>query len=317
MKYRFISVIHYLKLDKQDCTISLTSGIISNNGDLLKEVLNYKSDLALGTMGVHSINEFQGNTFYLVDGEFDASITHEKVDTFGTMMAFGFLRQIQSLTNDLWFIRDNSVYVRDGFLFVYDKDFEDGVSYKASLSTINTKAIGIIEETCFSTEEIVSVAENMPMISLDEISSGANFRTATQFQYFKNAKMGRKAIAEVYVFHARASASLPMKVLMYITSMEALVSTSTFELSHQVAERAAVLLGEDSTARNAIYIEIKKGYGYRSKTAHGEALQGTEQDVVILLERLDEYVRRLLMLDTPYDLELKDINNYFLEKLFA
>ena len=151
MKYRFISVIHYLKLDKQDCTISLTSGMISNNGDLLKEVLNYKSDLALDTMGVHSIDEFQGNTFYLVDGEFDASITHEKVDTFGTMMAFGFLRQIQSLTNDLWSIRDNSIYVRDGFLFVYDKDFEDGVSYKASLSTINTKSTGIIEETCFGT----------------------------------------------------------------------------------------------------------------------------------------------------------------------
>lgn len=317
MKYRFISVIHYLKLDKQDCTISLTSGMISNNGDLLKEVLNYKSDLALGTMGVHSIDEFQGNTFYLVDGEFDASITHEKVDTFGTMMAFGFLRQIQSLTNDLWSIRDNSIYVRDGFLFVYDKDFEDGVSYKASLSTINTKSTGIIEETCFSTEEIDSVAESMSVISIDDLCSGENYRDATQFQYFKNAKMGKKAIAEVYVFHARASASLPMKVLMYITSMEALVSTSTSELSHQVAERVAVLLGEDSTARNAIYNEIKKGYGYRSKTAHGEALQGTEQDVVILLERLDEYVRRLLMLDTPYDLESKDINNYFLEKLFA
>ena len=102
-----------------------------------------------------------------------------------------------------------------------------------------------------------------------------------------------------------------MKVLLYITAMEALISTSTAELSHQVAERVAVLLGNDASARIAIYNDIKKGYGYRSKTAHGEALKGTEQDVAGLLERLDEYVRQLLQLDTPYDLDPVQINDFF------
>ena len=89
--------------------------MLSNKSSLLKEILSYKSRLALGTIGVHSIDEFRDKSFYLVNGEFDASKTQEKVNSFGTMMAFGLLRQIQSLTNDLWSIRDNSVYVRDGF----------------------------------------------------------------------------------------------------------------------------------------------------------------------------------------------------------
>lgn len=315
MKYRFIAVVHFLTLDKPNCIIPLLSGMLSNKSSLLKGILSYKSRLALGTMGVHSIDEFRDKSFYLVNGEFDASKTQEKVNSFGTMMAFGLLRQIQSLTNDLWSIRDNSVYVRDGFLFVYENDFDDGVSFKASLSTINSKASGLIEDVIFSKGEIEGIADNMLVIPLDEMCSGANYRNATQFQYFKSAKMGRKAIAELYVFHARASASLPMKVLMYITAMEALVSTSTAELSHQVAERVAVLLGNDASASIAIYNDIKKGYGYRSKTAHGEALNGTEQDVVALLERLDDYLRQLLRLDVPYNFESGQINEFFLDKL--
>ena len=122
-------------------------------------------------------------------------------------------------------------------------------------------------------------------------------------------------MALVYVYHARMIHSLTIKVLMYITAMEALVSTSTTELSHQVAERVAVLLGEDATERINIYEEIKKGYVVRSKAAHGEPLKGTEQDVKALLVSLDGYLRRLMKLDSPYDLEQGKINEFFIEKL--
>lgn len=63
---------------------------------------------------------------------------NEFMVSFGTSLTFAFLRQIQALTNDFWTLRDNSIYVRDGFLFVYDKAIEDGVTFKASLSAINT-----------------------------------------------------------------------------------------------------------------------------------------------------------------------------------
>ena len=318
MKYRFISIIHYLKLSKPECRIPLVSGMISNKASVLKDVLNYKSALSLHTLGRHSIDEFENTTFYVLDGEFEEGITLKDVDTFGTSLTFAFLRQIQSLTNEFWTLRDNSIYVRDGFLFVYDKEIEDGVTYKASLSAINTKATTDIEDVTFTKEEIEDLSKNMKLISVEAVRTGeANYRDVTQFQYFKSAKIGRKMMAWVYVYHARFINALTIKVLMYITAMEALVSTSTAELSHQVAEREAILLSEDVNDRLNIYNEIKKGYGVRSKAAHGEPLKGTEQDVKDLLVRLDDYMRRLMKFDTPYDLEQGDINDFFIKKLMG
>ena len=318
MKYRFISIIHYLKLSKPECRIPLVSGMISNKASVLKDVLNYKSALSLHTLGRHSIDEFENTTFYVLDGEFEEGITLKDVDTFGTSLTFAFLRQIQSLTNEFWTLRDNSIYVRDGFLFVYDKEIEDGVTYKASLSAINTKATTDIEDVTFTKEEIEDLSKDMKLISVEAVRTGeANYRDVTQFQYFKSAKIGRKMMAWVYVYHARFINALTIKVLMYITAMEALVSTSTAELSHQVAERVAILLSEDVNDRLNIYNEKKKGYGVRSKAAHGEPLKGTEQDVKDLLVRLDDYMRRLMKFDTPYDLEQGDINDFFIKKLMG
>ena len=79
----------------------------------------------------------------------------------------------------------------------------------------------------------------------------------------------------------------------------------------------AILLSEDVNDRLNIYNEIKKGYGVRSKAAHGEPLKGTEQDVKDLLVRLDDYMRRLMKFDTPYDLEQGDINDFFIKKLMG
>ena len=71
MKYRFIAIIHYLKLNKPDCRIPLASGMISNKAAVLSNVLNYKSKLSLHTLGRHSIDEFKDKTFYVEDGEFE------------------------------------------------------------------------------------------------------------------------------------------------------------------------------------------------------------------------------------------------------
>lgn len=317
MKYRFIAVVHNLQLEKPECRIPLTSGMVSNKASLLKGILSYKNKLALDTIGVHSIDEFQEATFYLVDGEFDKAVTTENVNQYGSMIAFAMLRQIQSITDNLWLNRDNAVYIRDGFLFVYDEVLDDGMTFKASLSTINTRASGKRGVDCFSKDEIEDAAKGMVVNSLEDVFSGADYCNATQQQFFKSAKTGRKTIAGFYVFHARAAAALPIKILMYITAMEALVSTSTSELSHQVAERVAVILGRDTTERISIYDEIKKGYGYRSKTAHGEALKGTEEDAMALLEHLDNYLRRLMAFDTPYELDDEKMNVWFLTKLLG
>lgn len=317
MKYRFVTIIHYLKLNKPDCRIPLASGMISNKIDVLKDILSYKNLLSLNTLGMFSIDEFQGKTFYVVDGDL-GEVTKDEVDKFGTQLAYAYLRQIQWLTNDFWTLRDNSIYIRDGFLFVYDKKVEDGFTFKADLSAINTKASTKIEPVEYTKEEILELAKDMQQVLVEDVRSGnANFRDVTQFQYFKSGKLGRKMMAWVYIFHARAINALTIKVLMFITAMEALVSTSTTELTHQVSERVAILLGADATERLTIYNDIKKGYGIRSKAAHGEPLKGTEEEVANLLVTLDGYLRRLMKLNTPYDLKQEEINEFFIKELMG
>lgn len=317
MKYRFITIIHYLKLNKPDCRIPLASGMISNKTDVLKDVLSYKNLLSLNTLGMFSIDEFEDKTFYVVDGDL-GNVTKEDVDVFGTSLAYAYLRQIQWLTNEFWTLRDNSIYLRDSFLFVYEKDIEKGFTYKADLSMINSKASAKIEPTIYSKEEIEELAKDMHLISVEEVrSGGVNYRDVTQFQYFKSGKIGRKMMAWVYVFHARGIIALTIKVLMYITAMEALVSTSTAELSHQVAERVAILIGTNVAERQIIYHDIKKGYNIRSKAAHGEPLKGTEQEVADLLVILDDYLRRLLRLESPYNFDDNKLNEFFIKKLMG
>lgn len=317
MKYRFITIIHYLKLNKPDCRIPLASGMISNKADVLKDVLSYKNLLSLNTLGMFSIDEFEDKTFYVVDGDL-GNVTKEDVDVFGTSLAYAYLRQIQWLTNEFWTLRDNSIYLRDSFLFVYEKDIEKGFTYKADLSMINSKASAKIEPTIYSKEEIEELAKDMHLISVEEVrSGGVNYRDVTQFQYFKSGKIGRKMMAWVYVFHARGINALTIKVLMYITAMEALVSTSTAELSHQVAERVAILIGTNVAERQIIYHDIKKGYNIRSKAAHGEPLKGTEQEVADLLVILDDYLRRLLRLESPYNFDDNKLNEFFIKKLMG
>ena len=163
MKYRFITIIHYLKLNKPDCRIPLASGMISNKTDVLKDVLSYKNLLSLNTLGMFSIDEFEDKTFYVVDGDL-GNVTKEDVDIFGTSLAYAYLRQIQWLTNEFWTLRDNSIYLRDSFLFVYEKDIEKGFTYKADLSMINSKASAKIEPTIYSKEEIEELAKDMHLI---------------------------------------------------------------------------------------------------------------------------------------------------------
>lgn len=318
MKFRFISIIHYLKIDKPECRIPLKMGMITNKMSLIENILSYKSNLALGTLGVHSIDEFKDTCYYLVDGDFNPAWTEEDINLIGTQITFSLLRQIQSVADGLWCIRDNSIYIRDGFLFVYNRTFEDGMSFKASLGPVFTKASLDTEDTYYSKEEILKTAEDMQLIPFEKVKEGEkDYRVADQFQYFKDAKIGRKFYAWIYIHFARSNAAIPLKILMYVTAMEALVSTTTVELSHQVSERIALLLSEDKAKRIEIYSEIKKAYGYRSKAAHGESLKGTEQEMSVFLTEIDEYLRKLMVFAEPYSFDDKKMNEFFLEKLMA
>ena len=97
----------------------------------------------MNTIGLHSLDEISdAPSYYVVDGEFENALTKNDCDKYGTQVTFALLRQIQYFIGGFWKLRDNCAYVRDGFLYVYDKKISDGCTFKASVSLINSFANG-------------------------------------------------------------------------------------------------------------------------------------------------------------------------------
>lgn len=118
--------------------------------------------------------------------------------------------------------------------------------------------------------------------------------------------------------------NLPQKVTNYCTSFEALVSTSSTELAHQVSERVSILIGEDSSEAIDIYRNLKKAYSTRSKLVHGDQLTAGNDQYLIEAQNCDQYLRRLLRLvltkdDVAGALEenQEKVNDFFLVRLFG
>lgn len=317
MKYTFICAVHFLELETTDLSISLASGIISNDKDRLNRIL--KNNLSLNTLGLHSIDEiFDAPSYYSVEGDLWDSASQREVDQFGTNLCFCLLRQIQKFTFDIWTICDNSIYVRDGFLYTYRTHPSNGYTFKASVSTVNSFATGDIKNIIIPTDDLITSGKSMEVFEYNSDSNNSqDFKKPTQIQHYKNSGLSRKDLAECYIAMARANGVVPQKLLMYSAALESLVATSTTELSHRVSERVAILLGKTTEERCAIYSDIKNGYDTRSKVAHGDMIKKDENFISNLSQKIDEYLRKLLKLEAPFNLSNGEIDKYFLSLLMA
>jgi hypothetical protein len=94
-------------------------------------------------------------------------------------------------------------------------------------------------------------------------------------------KMDRMAIALNRFWAAMCSTDQGDRFVNFTIILEALLNTGDLEITHQLAERAAVLLSGDANDRYQLYHQVRRCYGVRSKLAHG----------------LEEYHRRGAILD--------------------
>ncbi len=317
MKYKFITALHYLELENNDMLIALPCGQVSNNKRLLDEL--FQNKLSLHTLGIHSIDEiYDAPAYYVVDGILSDCTNQNEVNPFGTSVCFAILRQIQGLVNKLWQLCDNSIYVRDGFLYTYMNEPSDGCTFKASVSLINTLSTGERKRIIIPEKELLRYGKEMNILvknSAKEIIDGQDYESATQFQHYKKNGLSRKELAEYYVQSARGVGSIPMKVLMYCSAMEALVANTTTELSHRVAERVAIILGDNQEDRCNIYSNVKLGYDTRSKVAHGDLLKKEDAKIRECSMLLDKYLRELFKMNEPFEQKDSDIDSYYLRKL--
>ncbi|CEG30042.1 HEPN domain-containing protein [Peribacillus simplex] len=318
MKYKFVTVLHNMKIDSRlNKGIEIQPGTrISNGKEVLSEILN--TDLMRETAGFHSINEFNGTVYFYKYGEFADITTLDEMDQKGWLYNFAFLREAQGFVTDLWGVKDNGIYVRDGFLLAYEDNVENGHTYKSSLSAIFTHSSGKISDFEFSRDEIALAINSFDPFSLDEIDEDGQYpKYPVNDHFFKNSGYDRIHKAQYFTLDARGNTALPMKIVLYCTALECLFSTSKSEITHKISERVAVLLGTSTEERKELSKFIKKAYGYRSTIIHGSNLSGSEDRLVEVSTRLDNILRQLILGNHEvFSKTNEDIDDYFLDLLF-
>ena len=229
------------------------------------------------------------------------------------------LKIARSFFNVLWLIKDNSVSFDRGFLQYPYKTEPSRISVNNWTAQYN-KTDGQCAVTEFSKTEL---EEAMCMYnslygtpSSSDVSPPLTPGTA--------GAVNRLSRAFYFLQGARSMADLPHKVTYYCTSFEALVSTHSSELAHQVSERVAVLISEDPSEALEIYRNLKKAYGTRSKLIHGDQLTSAEDQYLTEAKNCDRYLRRLLRamltkegVAKALEQKPKKVDQFFLGKLFG
>lgn len=321
MKFRFITILHNLELDtiKNKGTQVFPGARVSNGTQVLSETLDTK--LMHATLGVHSVNEFNNSVYFYIDGECSDIQSKEKMDEIGTEHTFFYLRQAQDFAQKLWEIKDNNVYVRDGFLIAYHEHFEDGFTYKASLSEVFTYATTEKKKSFFSNSEITSAIKDFEPSKLEEFeeeSFGGKWPNSSHlFKAFGSDRMTR---ASYFTGKARASSIIPIKIVLYCNALECLFTTGKSEINHKIAERVALMLGTSQESKKELFQLVKSAYGTRSTLVHGQSLKGTEDKLVYLSKGLDNILRELIVHNHEiFSKEVKEdkMNNFFIDLLFT
>lgn len=318
MKYRFITILHNMELDRvTNKGIKIFPGArISNGSKVISETMDTR--LMYETLGFHSTNEFKDTVYFYLDGEMKDIKMKEEMDRVGAEYTFLFLRQAQSFVHNLWEVKDNNVYVRDGFLLAYENQMEDGFTFKASLSEIFTYSTGERKGSRFSENELATAIRNFEpptKENYDEESMGGKFPRSQHL--FKSEGSTRIKRADYFTIGARNSSILPMKIMSYCTALECLFTTGKSEVNHKMAERVACLLGTSAESKKRLFQVVKDAYNYRSSLVHGQALKGKDDDLVSISQGLDDILRQLLVNEHEIFFKNdKEMDEFFINLLF-
>jgi len=311
--------MHNLKFDSvMNKGIKLFPGArLSNGNELLRNLFNY--DLMKNTVGSHSLDEFEGKVYCYITNELMEIKTKEDMDKIGTSFTFYLLRIVQSFLMDLWEVKDNNIYARDGFLVVYEDSIENGFTYKSSLSAIFSNSTLDSNETWYTRGELDQAIKKFQenVSDMFKFDSSINYKTPTDDIFFKNKNSNRMERAFYFVLAARGNSALPMKIVYYCTALECLFSTAKTEINYRIAERIALMLGDNGTERKRYFNLIKKAYDVRSTIVHGSSLKGKSEELEEVSKGLDQVLRKLMITDNDiFNKEDKEIEDYFLNIIF-
>lgn len=184
------------------------------------------------------------------------------------------LAKVQNWLNKLWLLKDHAINHDVGFVALHvDDNFQITSNvWEASFSQAN----GSNDEVKLSHKEI-EFAKGFNLMSEYGDDVGPIELHKPGYHGMRPTKLddkgGRIERFLYFTTGARAAQDLGIKVALYSSALEALVSSAHSEIIHQVAERTAVALGDDLESRTSIYRQVKQAYAMRSKAVHGAVIR--------------------------------------------
>lgn len=186
-------------------------------------------------------------TYIYINGELGQISNFEETDKVGLGFSFYLLREINRFIKYLWAVKDNNIYIRDGFLIAYPINYEDVGTYKASLSAINSTSGSSKDFLCtYSNNELEKEISLMNSELFDfhyeaDVRFDPNLKYPTSDIFLKSKKPTRYMRAFIFISLARSYHTVPLKINLYINALESLFTTYKTELNYKISERGAFL----------------------------------------------------------------------------
>lgn len=211
-----------------------------------------------------------------------------------------FLRETQAFLTATWLKEDNSANCELAFAFAFAQD--PLFVHSNALSLHYTSHEGVRKLLTVNSATLAEICELHA-----KSFQGARDQDKPNHTVFRRA-IGRVDRSMLFLQQARSSSDLGQKIANYCSFFEAVLSTSSVELSHQLAERAAFFLSDIPEKRLQLFREVKKAYGVRSKIVHGDVLSPSMITSLIDIAQVCDGVARSVL--------LKILNDPNLDALF-
>jgi hypothetical protein len=320
MKVRIVAPLYYFKENTGE-NIGSYPFLLTNDPVIKQEYILDFQHFTEQFGGVNA-NIVEQNYIYYFGGETNDSDVFKDCNTV-TEVGSRALDILREDTTALWFIKDNSAFIRE--VFIEDVDKLRGVTAynKLTASTANSE----LAVTDFTEAELLHSIEVLKKLydSINKASSHKQHTKELDEEKQKPYDISRITRAELFLNILRSERSLIVKITYYVAIFECLLTSQGTEITHQVSERAALFIGGTAIRKKEIYDIVKNGYGIRSSYIHGSKITKTITELKKVSIELDNLTRELFLkvLEDDHIFTLietkskeKEFNDFFKDLLF-
>ncbi|MBV1929462.1 MAG: hypothetical protein KUG81_08135 [Gammaproteobacteria bacterium] len=308
MNVTYITVLLNFEIkERLDSPIEMKSGIyISNNPKHVEKYFSPSQLHAIGTIETSFI--FSGRPYIY-------QIGHVMLEEQIPDNTVNFLREVQAFIMGLWLRRDCGV----------NNELAFGVSQDGRY--VHSNSLTIFNERADAKKVIhrIDLDELNKVVSIykNNLGGAKNSDTPENTRFQKG--LDRIGVSFSHLQSARSGDDLAVKIAYYCTFFESILSTTTNELSHQVSERAAHILGHSKEDKIRIYKGLKNVYGIRSRIFHGENVSKKQlkdiSDVSVFADTIARQLISEMLGDNNFSKVLRssdssELESYMLDLLF-